>query len=294
MAGEAPPGEVPLHPNVVLVAQPRRALLLGADAAPAQAARREQREAADRHDHGLHREPEPGPGAVQVDRRRRGHPGESKPCERHFSDTTLGPSQYLISKGAGGTHRSGGRIQSNSISAVIAITVAGSPLALLPGDVDGVGLRDLLEHDEDLHAPILVYPHHGGGAGPGMDPDEYGRALLGAVDPTLVVFSIGRGSYSMPKPETVRILRETLPSSRIVCTQLSEHCSAELRTESGAHLAEAFAAGRAGGKCCGGTVVIPLDDVASILPEPGLHADFIDAHAETALCGRGVRTSADA
>ena len=29
-------------------------------------------------------------GAVQVDGRRRGHPGEGEPCEHHFSDTTLG------------------------------------------------------------------------------------------------------------------------------------------------------------------------------------------------------------
>ena len=44
----------------------------------------------------------------------------------------LGPSLYLATKGAGSTHRSGGRIQTNSISAVISITVAGATLALLP------------------------------------------------------------------------------------------------------------------------------------------------------------------
>ena len=84
--GAASARAVPLHAHLGLVAQPRRALLLRADATPAQAARSEQREATDRHDHGLHREPEPGPGAVQVDRRRGGHPGESEPCECHFSD----------------------------------------------------------------------------------------------------------------------------------------------------------------------------------------------------------------
>ena len=60
--------------HVGLVAEPRRALLLGTHAAPAETARRDQREAAEGHDHGVHRRPEPGPGAVQVDRRRGGHP----------------------------------------------------------------------------------------------------------------------------------------------------------------------------------------------------------------------------
>ena len=48
-----------------------------------------QREGAHRRHHGLHPKLEPRHGAVQVDRRRRGHPGESQSCERPFRDTTL-------------------------------------------------------------------------------------------------------------------------------------------------------------------------------------------------------------
>ena len=198
----------------------------------------------------------------------------------------VAPSQYLVGKGAGSTHRSGGPIHTNSISAVISITVAGSTLAMLPGDLDGVGLRDLLKNceDEDLRASILVYPHHGARHGGAMDPTEYARTLLLAVDPKLVVFSIGRGNYATPNPETVRVLRETLPSARIVCTQLSEHCSEQLPTHSPTHLSRAFARGRAGRACCGGTVVVPLDDFAAILPQSAPHAEFIRIHAQTALC----------
>ena len=61
MARTAPPGALPLHAHLGLVAEPRGALLLGTLAAPAEAARRDQRQGAHRHDHGLYREPEPRP-----------------------------------------------------------------------------------------------------------------------------------------------------------------------------------------------------------------------------------------
>ena len=141
----------------------------------------------------------------------------------------LGPSRYLVGKGVGGTDRRGVRIRSNSISAVISIIVGGSRLALLLGDIDCVGLKDLLEYCDDLRARILIYPHHG--AGPGaMDAADYARTLLGAVNPNIVVFSIGREQYATPSPETIRTLRETLPNTRIVCTQLSQHCAPQLPT----------------------------------------------------------------
>ena len=196
----------------------------------------------------------------------------------------LAPSPYLTAKGVGGTHRSASTISSNSISAVICVAVSGSRLALLPGDLDGVGLTDLLEKSEDLRAPILVYPHHGGLPG-GMDPRDFGDALLSAVSPELVVFSIGRGRHAMPNPATVGMLRTKLPDARIVCTQLSKHCSEMLQPSSATHLSPAFARGRAEGACCGGTIVVPLDDRSAILPQPRPHADFIRAYAETALCG---------
>ena len=195
----------------------------------------------------------------------------------------LGPSRYLAAKGPGSTHRSAAKIRSNSISIVIAIAVAGTRFALLPGDLDGVGLSDLLENCEDLRARILVFPHHGGLPG-GMNPVEFATTLLTAVHPELVIFSIGRGRHATPNPKMVRVLRETLPNARIVCTQLSEHCSGRLPIHSPTHLSQAFALGRSGGACCGGTVVIPLDDIASILPQPGPHAEFIYTQVATPLC----------
>ena len=156
----------------------------------------------------------------------------------------LGPSVYLAGRGAGSTDRQGEMIQTNSISAVISISVAGATLALLPADLDGVGLRDLLRHDADIRASILVFPHHGAGAGGSTDSVSYARTLLNAVNPELVVFSIGRGLYSTPNPEILRAVREVAPDARIVCTQLSEHCAKELPDEPATHLSQAFARGR--------------------------------------------------
>ena len=197
--------------------------------------------------------------------------------------SVLGPSQYLAAKGPGSTHRSGQQIHTNSTSAVVSISVAGESVALLPGDVDGVGLHDLLQHGQDLRAPILVYPHHGA-LPEAMNPAGFARGLLTAVSPELVVFSIGRGRYATPNPEMVRVLRETQTSARIICTQLSKHCSKELPAGSTSHLSPAFARGRSDGSCCGGTVVVPLDDIAAIHPRPETHASFIGTQVETPLC----------
>jgi len=195
----------------------------------------------------------------------------------------LGPSNYLAAKGPGATHRSGGQITSNTISAVIAIEVKGERLALLPGDLDKVGLTDLLRSSQALDAPILVYPHHGGLPGR-SDPVAFCETLVSKVAPDCVIFSIGRSQYNTPRPETMRALRKRLPDARIVCTQLSKHCSETRPSKSPTHLSGTFAAGLARRSCCGGTIVVPLDDPDRISPAQEQHTEFIHVHANTALC----------
>ena len=198
----------------------------------------------------------------------------------------LGPSQYLVAKGVGGTNGFGRRISSNSMSAFIRVSVSGRPVAVLPGDIDRVGLDDLVGKVGDVRAPVLVYPHHGGRPG-GAAVRPFAEKLLGAVSPVLVVFSFGRGRYGAPNPETVTVLRETMPNARIVCTQLSEHCAAALPRESPSHLSDEFAAGRESRACCGGTMVVPLNGVQDLEPRRAEHLKFIESNAETARCLRG-------
>ena len=200
-----------------------------------------------------------------------------------FEICILGPSPYLIPNGVGGVDRSGKSITSNSISAVIAVRVAGQNIAIIPGDIDGVGLDDLLLQSTDLKAPIIVYPHHGGRVG-GMKDRRFAEMLLEATSPETVVFSIGRGRYGTPNPDIVRAIKESVSDARIVCTQLSEHCSKRIPPGSPVHLSSAFAEGRGRGSCCGGTIVVPLDDVRCLEPTGASHTEFIRLKVESPLC----------
>ena len=212
--------------------------------------------------------------------------GQTEQLSGNVSLDILGPSSYLASKGPGSVDRLGRKIRSNSVSAVIAISVDGERIALLPADLDAIGLHDLLRSEPDLSAPILLYPHHGGLPG-NMTPSDFADRLLPAVRPDLVVFSIGRGRHRTPNPRTVNSLRSAQPNARIVCTQLSEHCSQSLPTSRTAtHLTHAFAQGRINGACCGGTIIVPLDDTSSLQPDARAHTNFIRTHVETPLCLR--------
>ncbi len=194
-----------------------------------------------------------------------------------------GPSTYLTARGPGSTDRSGRRITSNSISAVIRLAADTGPVALLTGDLDMIGLDALLHEGGAIDAPVLVFPHHGGGVG-GSNVGGYVTKLVKRVRPCVVVFSIGRRRKGTPDPEIVRYLRGAAPAARIVCTQLSQHCAKARPTFAPAHLSPAFALGRSDGACCGGTILMPLRDAPGITPDSANHLEFIRKAAETPLC----------
>ena len=193
------------------------------------------------------------------------------------------PSPYLSAKGPGSADRLGRRISSNSISAVIRLCGTNGPIALLTGDLDSVGLDDLLRTEGACDAPILVFPHHGGGTG-ASDVQGYVDQLIARVQPRVVVFSIGRSRGGTPDPEIVRHLRQAAPDARIICTQLSRHCAKSLPAFAASHLSPAFALGRSDRGCCGGTILIPLRDTAGIAPGLDDHLAFINTVAESPMC----------
>ena len=193
------------------------------------------------------------------------------------------PSSYLSAKGPGSTDRSGRRISSNSISAVIRLCNAAGPIALLTGDLDSVGLEDLLRAGGAYDAPVLVFPHHGGGTG-ATDVQGHVNRLVARVQPRVVVFSIGRSRGGTPDPAVVRHLRQAAPDARIICTQLSRHCAKSLPAFAPSHLSPAFALGRSDHACCGGTILISLQDAARIAPGLDDHRAFINTAAESPMC----------
>jgi len=197
----------------------------------------------------------------------------------------LAPNLYLAGKGPGSTDRAGRRLTSNSISAVIRLVKDGAPIATFTGDLDSVGLNNLLEDNVDCSAPVLVFPHHGGKPG-AANMTAFVHSLVDFVKPQTVIFSIRRGGkFSNPQPEIVAALRQHAPAVRIACTQLSTHCAAAVPPTQPTHLTDQYAQGRQANSCCAGTFVIKLDEEErQFLPLSADHTDFILQHAETALC----------
>jgi len=108
--------------------------------------------------------------------------------------------------------------------------------------------------------------------------------IVSEVSPTCVIFSIARRNHNTPNPKTISSLFKATQTVRVICTQLSERCSKTLPSNSPKHLANVYATGRDNGYCCGGTVVISLDDFNHISPIKFEHADFIRDQADTAPC----------
>lgn len=195
----------------------------------------------------------------------------------------LAPTKYLAAKGPGSADRSGRKITSNSISAVVRLVAGGEPIVLLPGDMDQTSLDNLLESGVDMRARTLVYPHHGGHSGTGKDED-FVRTLVGAVGPENVVFSIGRGRYGNPKESVLGVLKKDFSGLRILCTQLSEHCASAVPAAAPNYVRSVVAQGRDTRKCCAGSIVIDPCEGNIVRPERAEHEAYIDNCAPTALC----------
>lgn len=170
----------------------------------------------------------------------------------------LSPSPEQATAGVGGKTLYGNQtLTPNSLSAVLAIIHDSYRVALLAGDVDNVGLEDLLSQQTDLTASILVFPHHGGRPS-GADAKAFAQKLCGLVSPKLILFSNERGRFATPRPEILEGLRLAVPNSYVLCTQLSKNCAGATEHLKFSHLSDLPASGEGQDKCCGGSVVITL------------------------------------
>jgi competence protein ComEC len=204
----------------------------------------------------------------------------------------LAPTPEIIVSGVGGRDLRGRQLSANSVSAVIRVVNKDVPQVLFAGDIDGIGLDNLLEEYPEPRARVLVFPHHGGR--PGRDDAfEFAYRLCGAVLPEIVVFSIGRGKHGTPLPEIIRGVRLAVPKAHVACTQLSERCAATLPAGIPHHLSERAARGRSTNSCCCGTLELMLGEM-DIARAPSLneHRQFVMREAPTALCIEG-RSEAD-
>lgn len=196
----------------------------------------------------------------------------------------LAPTAYLAGKGPGSRDRSGRRITSNTASTVLHISHKGKSVAVFTGDLDKTGLENLLESSSRMvHAPTLIFPHHGGGIrGAGCASFTY--CLLDNTKPRNVIFSIGRHSRGKTNP-SVDIVDAVVSSDdniRVVCTQLSKHCS-EHGVSSCEHVLPIAARGKELNRCCAGSLLINLNEPEEVLPFKD-HQIFLQNTVEKPIC----------
>jgi len=196
-------------------------------------------------------------------------------CEVHV----LAPESVLAISGTGGTTAAGEKVTAHTLNAVIRLARGQKSIALLPGDLDELGLKHLLQNHKSLPANVLLFPHHGGISR--KNTVAFTTKLCKLVMPKIIIFSIGRGKHKTPRPEIVAAIRQTVPGVYIACTQLSEWCAATPQKDPGAHLNSEHASGREKNHCCAGTIVI---DISSVSPRQDRHTEFIKIAASTALC----------
>ncbi len=196
----------------------------------------------------------------------------------------LAPSLGMAATGPGSIRKGMRMLSSNSISAVFRLSYQGRPRAILLGDITLDAYKLLLVTTPSPSASVMVYPHHGG-ASERDDPVAFAKLLCTTIKPSTVLFSIGRGKFDTPIEGIVKAIRSISPQTRLSCTQLSEHCASHLPSIVPIHLTAKFAAGKASGCCCAGTISISFnDDFTELHPIVNAHDEFINKHTANPLC----------
>lgn len=185
----------------------------------------------------------------------------------------LSPSLALAATGPGSTTPSGGKVTSNSASAVIKVVLPNKSF-LFTGDIDSVGLEEAWENAE-FETDVLIYPHHGGKSGDGND--GFTQDLIGRTTPICVIFSNGRHKHKNPRVEVIDQIHGHNGDIQILCTQLSKDC-AEQYPDVGAPK-------EIDSKCrCAGSIIIDLDSGDFISPTLDDFASFISDHVASPMC----------
>ncbi len=196
----------------------------------------------------------------------------------------LAPKMDIVGQ-AGGLDLDNQSLNSNSVSVVVRLIYKDRGIALLAGDIDRTGLKNLLNGDYNISSKILVFPHHGGGVG-AKDNQSFTTNLCQKVRPQMVIFSIGREKHSNPRKEIVDTILDAIPDVHIMCTQLAKTCSPEPLAIPPNHLNTLPAKGREANHCCGGTVVINLSEIETTYTPNSDHFQFVKENIVSALCMR--------
>lgn len=198
----------------------------------------------------------------------------------------LAPTFETAMTGPKGKSPAGPVMTSNTVSAMLRITVDGGVRVLLAGDIDDVALAEMQTAGSDLSADILVFPHHGSNSAV-ADERAFAAAVMRMVDPQVVLFSVGRAAKPRPTENVMRGVFDVNPDVYVACTQLSSGCRADDRRLPAAgtplvHLTAIPAAGRRACRSCAGSVSIGGGGVTG--PVAQAHQTYLLAVAEQPMC----------
>ncbi len=199
----------------------------------------------------------------------------------------LSPNKDIMGY-SGGKDLKGRTLSSNSVSGVIRLVYKSRGIALLAGDIDQVGLENLLNNTSQIESDVLIFPHHGGNTGSSSTKanQDFTSKLCQQVNPKLVIFSTGRRNEEphYPRQEIVKSVIDTLPNVHIMCTQLAKTCSPEILSTTPTHLNTLPSKGKDDKYCCGGTVVINLSETETNYSPQSKHKQFVKERVISALC----------
>ena len=140
----------------------------------------------------------------------------------------LYPPPEALLTGVGGRALSGRVNNSNSLSAAIRLCHRGRPVALLGGDVGMECLDFWAEEELTASSQVLVYPHHGGVPGT-ADAGRFAERLASQVRPELVIFSIHRSRFNLPRDDVVAGILKVCPDVMLLCTQMPTRIIEEIQ-----------------------------------------------------------------
>jgi len=198
----------------------------------------------------------------------------------------LAPTFATAMTGPRGKSPVGPAMTSNTVSAILRVTVDSGIRVLLPGDIDDVALAELQAAGTDLSAEVLVFPHHGSNSAV-ADERGFAAAVMRMVDPRVVLFSVGRAAKARPTEEVMRGIFDVKPDVYVACTQLSTGCQADdSRLPAAgtpmAHLTAIPAAGRLACRSCAGSLSIAGGGV--IGPAIQDHQTYLLSVADEPMC----------
>jgi len=136
----------------------------------------------------------------------------------------LFPPPELSMSGVGGEDLEGRALSPNSLSAAIRLLYRGLPIVLLGSDIHFLCLEDWRKRSVDATAKVLVFPHHGGLPGDRSADDAaiFAYEVGQQVQPEVIVFSIHRAKYGLPRQDVLDALDSSIDGIRFLCTQLPD------------------------------------------------------------------------